>query len=99
MGQEDVQTADLESILKSKMKLGLSTHCYHELARACFIRPSYVALGPVFHTTSKDMRFKPQGLQLLKQWVQCAKLKSPPNHSTVCLCQLVILYSRFSSKF
>ncbi|WP_225307972.1 thiamine phosphate synthase, partial [Anaplasma marginale] len=52
MGQEDVQTADLESILKSKMKLGLSTHCYHELARACFIRPSYVALGPVFHTTS-----------------------------------------------
>ncbi|WP_238523265.1 thiamine phosphate synthase [Anaplasma centrale] len=74
LGQEDVQTADLESILKSKMKLGLSTHCYHELARACFIRPSYVALGPVFHTTSKDMRFKPQGLQLLKQWVQCAKL-------------------------
>ncbi|MFV9878192.1 MAG: thiamine phosphate synthase [Anaplasma ovis] len=74
LGQEDIQTADLESIIKSEMKLGLSTHCYHELARACFFRPSYIALGPVFHTTSKDMRFKPQGLQLLRQWVQCSGL-------------------------
>ena len=73
LGQEDMRTADLESILRSKMKLGLSTHCYHELARACFFHPSYIALGPVFHTTSKDMRFEPQGLQLLRQWVQCSK--------------------------
>ncbi|MGN7661307.1 MAG: thiamine phosphate synthase [Anaplasma sp.] len=70
LGQEDMRAADLEKILGSGVRLGLSTHCYHELAHACFYHPSYVALGPVFHTTSKDMKFEPQGLQLLKQWVE-----------------------------
>ncbi|MCU7611372.1 thiamine phosphate synthase [Anaplasma capra] len=73
LGQEDIKTADFDKMLKSGIRLGISTHCYHELARASFFCPSYVALGPVFHTTSKDMRFNPQGLELLKQWVQCAK--------------------------
>ena len=96
-----MRTADLESILRSKMKLGLSTHCYHELARACFFHPSYIALGPVFHTTSKDMRFEPQGLQLLRQWVQCSKfpVRSPPSHLMVCLCQSTILCSRSFLEF
>ncbi|MFV9881813.1 MAG: hypothetical protein AB8U31_03070 [Anaplasma ovis] len=36
-----MQTADLESIIKSEMKLGLSTHCYHELhAHAFFALPT-----------------------------------------------------------
>jgi hydroxymethylpyrimidine kinase/phosphomethylpyrimidine kinase/thiamine-phosphate diphosphorylase len=32
------------------------------------IQPSYIAIGPVFHTTTKTMRFLPQGLEALRRW-------------------------------
>jgi thiamine-phosphate pyrophosphorylase len=40
----------------------LSTHGYYELLRIVQIHPSYIALGHIFPTTTKDMPSKPQGL-------------------------------------
>lgn len=69
LGQDDIKAADMYSI--EGMCLGISTHCYHELARAKFYQPSYIALGPIYETTSKEMPYEAQGLDLLKEWVEC----------------------------
>ncbi len=73
LGQEDLQQADIESIHQAGIRLGISTHCYHEMAAAHAYHPSYIACGPVYHTTSKPMSFKPLGTVKLKQWCQMLK--------------------------
>ena len=69
LGQEDIQRADLRGLSNAGLRLGISTHCYHELARARFFKPSYVALGPIYGTTSKHMKFRAQGVDMLRRWV------------------------------
>jgi len=68
LGQEDIENTDLVKIHDAGLRLGISTHDYYELGRALQIKPSYIALGPLYHTTSKQMRFAPQGLDKLKLW-------------------------------
>lgn len=68
LGQEDLDTADLSAISTAELRLGVSTHSYAEASRAMSIRPSYIALGPVFETTAKPMRFGPQGLERVREW-------------------------------
>jgi len=68
LGQEDLKTADIRAIRQAGLRLGVSTHCYHEVARALSVKPSYIAIGPVFSTTTKAMRFTPQGLEALRRW-------------------------------
>jgi hydroxymethylpyrimidine kinase/phosphomethylpyrimidine kinase/thiamine-phosphate diphosphorylase len=72
LGQEDLDqlsSNDLNIIAKSGCCLGLSTHSYTEVARAHAISPSYLALGPIFATTSKDMPWIPQGVKAVENWV------------------------------
>lgn len=68
LGQEDINTADIKMIFKAGLRLGISTHSYYEVARAHSLKPSYMACGPIFSTTSKMMPFVPQGLIQLKRW-------------------------------
>src|SRR5690606_9276369 len=68
LGQEDLDTADLDAIARAGLRLGISNHSYYELARAHGIRPSYLALGPIFPTTTKAMKFRDQGLRQLALW-------------------------------
>jgi hydroxymethylpyrimidine kinase/phosphomethylpyrimidine kinase/thiamine-phosphate diphosphorylase len=72
MGQEDLyrcqQTDGLTKLREAGMALGLSTHSYGELAAALAVEPSYISLGPIFGTTSKDVNFGPQGLAMVQQW-------------------------------
>ena len=68
LGQEDLEMADLKHIMQSGLHLGISTHNYIELARALTINPSYIALGPIYPTITKQMEFNAQGLEKLKQW-------------------------------
>lgn len=70
LGQEDLDIADLDAIKKSGLRLGISTHDEMELQRAKTLRPSYIALGHIFPTTTKDMPSKPQGLEALKHQVE-----------------------------
>lgn len=69
LGQEDLEQADLKAIAAAGLRLGISTHCHHEVARAHAIRPSYLACGPVYATTSKNMPWVPQGIPNLKNWI------------------------------
>lgn len=65
LGQEDLETADLAAIQQAGLRLGLSTHGYFEILRAAEFSPSYIALGHIFPTTTKEMPSKPQGLNRL----------------------------------
>ncbi|WP_394154734.1 thiamine phosphate synthase [Vibrio maritimus] len=62
LGQEDIEVADLKQLAEQGIALGLSTHGYYELLRIIQINPSYIALGHIFPTTTKQMPSKPQGL-------------------------------------
>ena len=68
LGQEDLDGADLDAIRAAGLKLGLSTHDDAELDRALALAPDYVALGPVYPTILKAMRFGPQGLERVGEW-------------------------------
>ncbi|WP_099074914.1 thiamine phosphate synthase [Proteus alimentorum] len=70
LGQEDLDIADLNAIKQSGLRLGISTHDKVELQRAKILRPSYIALGHIFPTTTKEMPSKPQGLKALKHQVE-----------------------------
>ncbi|AZO23129.1 MULTISPECIES: thiamine phosphate synthase [unclassified Mesorhizobium] len=68
LGQEDLQAADLSEIRAAGIRLGLSTHDHAELQTAMAARPDYVALGPVYPTILKTMKWAPQGLERLRAW-------------------------------
>jgi thiamine-phosphate pyrophosphorylase len=68
LGQEDLADADLRAIRKAGLTLGVSTHDDEELAAALRAGPDYVALGPIFPTTLKSMRFAPQGIARITEW-------------------------------
>jgi hydroxymethylpyrimidine kinase / phosphomethylpyrimidine kinase / thiamine-phosphate diphosphorylase len=61
LGQEDLEGADLKAIASAGLRLGVSTHCHWEIARALAAQPSYIAIGPVHATTTKVMKFAPLG--------------------------------------
>ena len=68
LGQEDLADADVIAIKKSGLTLGISTHDEAELDNALTHKPDYVALGPIFETTLKKMRFAPQGIERITAW-------------------------------
>ena len=68
LGQEDLATADVHEIRKAGLTLGLSTHDDAELDTALAAEPDYIALGPIFPTTLKSMRFAPQGIAKITEW-------------------------------
>lgn len=71
LGQEDLIDADLQAINQAGLRLGISTHGYYELLRATQYKPSYIALGHIFATTTKQMPSKPQGVTKLELYQQC----------------------------
>jgi thiamine-phosphate pyrophosphorylase len=68
LGQEDLAEADVAAIRHAGMKLGLSTHDDAELDTALAAKPDYVALGPVYPTILKAMKWAPQGLDRIAIW-------------------------------
>lgn len=68
LGQEDLETADTATIKKAGLTLGISTHDHDELEIALRHKPDYVALGPIYETTLKKMRFAPQGYERITEW-------------------------------
>jgi thiamine-phosphate pyrophosphorylase len=68
LGQEDLADADVKAIRAAGLSLGISTHDDAELATALRAEPDYVALGPIFPTTLKAMRFAPQGIARIAEW-------------------------------
>ena len=70
LGQGDLDQADLGAIRAAGLRLGISTHDKSELARALDVVPDYVALGPIYPTILKQMKWHAQGVDRLKTWRQ-----------------------------
>jgi thiamine-phosphate pyrophosphorylase len=68
LGQEDLDTADLAAIRRAGISLGVSTHDTAELDRALATEPDYVALGPIYPTRLKKMKWSEQGLDRVAEW-------------------------------
>lgn len=70
LGQEDLAGADVAALKAKGVRLGISTHSHEELAVALAVQPDYVALGPIYETKLKVMKWAPQGLDRIKDWKQ-----------------------------
>jgi len=70
LGQEDLAAADRGAIRRAGLKLGVSTHDPAELDTALAAGPDYVALGPIWPTLLKKMKWAPQGVERLSEWRQ-----------------------------
>jgi thiamine-phosphate pyrophosphorylase len=68
LGQEDLAEADIPAIKQAGIRLGISTHSHEELAIALAAKPDYVALGPIYETKLKAMKWGPQGLDRIADW-------------------------------
>lgn len=68
LGQEDLDDADILTIRAAGLRLGVSTHDKAELARAMDLSPDYIALGPVYPTILKKMKWREQGVARLMTW-------------------------------
>jgi len=68
LGQEDLAAADLSAIERAGIALGISTHSEDELETALGADPYYVALGPIYETKLKAMKWAPQGLERIGDW-------------------------------
>lgn len=77
IGQEDLDTADLDQIRAARIAFGISTHSHQELERALSVRPDYVALGPIWETKLKKMIWEPQGVEKLAEWRRIIGLDMP----------------------
>ena len=71
LGQEDLAGADLAAIKRAGLKFGISTHDHTELATALKAEPDYIALGPIYPTILKKMKWEPQGLDRIAEWKEC----------------------------
>jgi thiamine-phosphate pyrophosphorylase len=68
LGHEDLAGADVAALKAAGIKLGLSTHSEDELETALGAGPAYVALGPIYETKLKAMKWPPQGLARIGEW-------------------------------
>lgn len=68
LGQEDLAAANLDAIKAAGLRLGISTHDEAELETALAARPDYIALGPIYETKLKAMKWAPQGLKRITAW-------------------------------
>ncbi len=68
LGQEDLAAADVPAIRAAGIRLGVSTHDRDELAKALAVQPDYIALGPIYETKLKKMKWAPQGLERIGEW-------------------------------
>ena len=92
LGQEDLEAADVPAIRRAGIRLGVSTHDHAELDRALAVAPDYVALGPVWPTVLKKMKWAPQGLDRIAEWKRlvgrtplCAIGGLTPERGRACL--------------
>jgi thiamine-phosphate pyrophosphorylase len=67
VGQEDLPPAEARRQLGPGAIVGFSTHTLEQIETACGQPVSYVAVGPVFGTATKETGYEPVGLKLIRE--------------------------------
>jgi len=70
LGQEDLADCDLSQIKSAGIRLGVSTHGHYEMLKIMQLKPSYLAVGAIFPTRTKDMTGQIQGVKTLQDLVK-----------------------------
>jgi thiamine-phosphate pyrophosphorylase len=65
VGQTDLPVEAVRTIVGSSSIVGLSTHDRAQIDRALASTATYVAVGPIFSTDTKDTGYSPRGLELV----------------------------------
>ncbi len=74
VGQDDVPPAIVRRHLGPEAVIGLSTHTREQIDAALYEPVSYIAVGPVFGTATKDTGYDAVGLDLVRYAASCTPL-------------------------
>jgi thiamine-phosphate pyrophosphorylase len=66
VGQDDMPLADVRRILGPAAIVGISTHDASQVDEAVAGGASYLAVGPIFHTDTKQTGYTPRGVDLVR---------------------------------
>jgi len=66
VGQDDLSVADVRTLLPEPAIVGLSTHDVRQVDDAIERNPTYVAVGPIFGTSTKDTGYSALALALIQ---------------------------------
>ncbi len=78
VGQDDLLPRDVRRILGADAVVGFSTHSEAQLAEAAREPISYVAIGPVYWTETKNTGYERVGLKLVRRAAQIAAPRALP---------------------
>jgi len=67
VGQEDLEPEQARAVVGDEMWIGTSTHNLEQFRRAAATSADYIAVGPIFPTTSKSNPDPVVGLELIRQ--------------------------------
>ncbi len=67
VGQDDLSVSAARRILDESALVGVSTHDDRQVERAIAEQPSYIAVGPIFGTSTKDTGYSARGLDLVRR--------------------------------
>jgi len=67
VGQDDLSPVEARAIVGPDALVGVSTHSSDQIAEAARAPVSYIAVGPVFGTATKDTGYDAVGLELVRQ--------------------------------
>ena len=73
VGQDDLAVADIRRVLGAEAVVGLSTHDEAQIDEACSTTATYIAVGPIFGTATKDTGYSARGLGLLRYAVRAGR--------------------------
>lgn len=67
VGQDDLPATAARTVVGERALVGLSTHTLEQVERAVELPVSYIAIGPVFQTQTKDTGYHAVGLAMVRQ--------------------------------
>jgi thiamine-phosphate pyrophosphorylase len=73
VGQDDLAVDEVRRILGAAAIVGLSTHDEGQIERAALTTATYIAVGPIYGTTTKDTGYQARGLDLVRRAVHAGK--------------------------
>lgn len=72
VGQDDMSVEDVRAVAGPEIVVGLSTHDEAQIDLAAATSASYIAVGPIYGTSTKDTGYSARGLDLVRYAVSRA---------------------------
>jgi thiamine-phosphate pyrophosphorylase len=77
VGQDDLSVDEVRRIVGDAAIVGVSTHDAAQIDAAAGTRASYVAVGPIYGTATKDTGYSARGLDLVRHAVRTLDAATP----------------------